>query len=293
MFFKHLATQTFHLSKFSSRAYPLPPSASNQTKRLFPLAADYHPPILPPPSALHRPLTILDSPFSTSSSLTNHNLPTTSNPTPVQAPQPNNNSSSYFVGSFSQYLRKCFGRDGLSPPPSSRVPWPKALRASIGSCLCIASVSVPHHLIHPELFPPLDFSSAWFMLLGSFGASAALIAAVPQSPFSQPWAVVGGHSLCAAAGVAAFSFFGPEQLYLACPAAVMLSTLLMLLTGCFHPPGAATGLIAVLGPQAVHDLGWSFVLCPAASAPLCLALTGIVYNNLFSDIKYPSLKLKF
>lgn len=43
------------------------------------------------------------------------------------------------------------------------------------------------------------------MVIAPFAASAVLIFAVPSSPLAQPWAVVAGNGLAAAAGLAALA----------------------------------------------------------------------------------------
>ncbi|MEJ2308407.1 MAG: HPP family protein [Gammaproteobacteria bacterium] len=44
----------------------------------------------------------------------------------------------------------------------------------------------------------------------------------------------------------------------------------MQLTRTLHPPGGAKVLIAVIGPQSVHDLGWGYLVPVMAGVAICL-----------------------
>ena len=118
-------------------------------------------------------------------------------------------------------------------------------------------------------------------LLGSFGASAALLFAAPALPVSQPRNVIGGHMISAAAGISSFylihacapqleslgasiglAWSGGEVFAL--PLACMLATPCMLATRTFHPPAAGTAMICVFSPVA-HELGITFALAPVGT----------------------------
>jgi CBS domain-containing membrane protein len=90
-----------------------------------------------------------------------------------------------------------------------------------------------------------EFSGVDEWLIASLGASALLVFALPQSPMSQPWAVIAGNTLSALVGITTFHFI--DQSLLAIPLAASLSILGMFTLRCLHPPAAAVALIAVLG----------------------------------------------
>lgn len=123
------------------------------------------------------------------------------------------------------------------------------------------------------------------LVIGSFGASAVLLYGAPHAPFSQPRNLLGGHLISAAVGVACYRYL-PDVLVLQEAAAVATAIALMLATHTVHPPGGATGLIAVIGPPAVHDLGWGY-LFPVLMGTLVLLLVAVVVNNLFERGSYP------
>ena len=85
------------------------------------------------------------------------------------------------------------------------------------------------------------------LVVTSLIASVFIVFIFPKSPAAQPRNLLGGHLISAAVGFlfyfANIWFQGPEPIFLYsilfCGLAVFLSTLLMALFGCEHPPGAA------------------------------------------------------
>ena len=172
------------------------------------------------------------------------------------------------------YLHKMKG-SGQSPPTVgiSEVVW-----SWIGSFLGIAAVS----LIHYKL---LD-QTGLMLIIGSFGASAVLLYGAIRSPLAQPRNLLGGHILSAFIGVTAFQWLGGEP-WLASAVAVSTSIAVMHLTRTLHPPGGATALIAVLGGGPVHNLGYLYVLMPAALGAGVMLLIALLVNNIPKSRRYP------
>ena len=110
----------------------------------------------------------------------------------------------------------------------------------------------------------------------SMGSSAVLLFSVPHSALSQPWPLVGGHVCSALVGVACAMFLGTS--FLSAGLAVGVAVLIMQLTRCTHPPAGATALAAVIGGDAVTDLGWFFVLKPVLLNALLLLLAALLFN---------------
>jgi len=86
--------------------------------------------------------------------------------------------------------------------------------------------------------------------------------------------------------VTAFQWFG-DQTWLAAAVAVSTAIALMHLTRTLHPPGGATALIAVIGGDSVHRLGYLYVLMPAASGALVMLLVALAINNIPKNRRYP------
>jgi CBS-domain-containing membrane protein len=135
-------------------------------------------------------------------------------------------------------------------------------------------------VIAVDLLPQLQL-----LLIGSFGASAVLLYGAPRAPFSRPRNLIGGHLVSALVGVACFRFL-PDVLVLQEAAAVATAIALMMATRTLHPPGGATALIAVIGPDAVHELGWAYVF-PVLVGAVLMMLVAVISNNLFERGSYP------
>jgi len=123
------------------------------------------------------------------------------------------------------------------------------------------------------------------LLIASMGASAVLLFAVPHGALSQPWPVLGGHIVSAVIGVAAFHLVG--NIAIAGAVAVGLAITVMYYLRCLHPPGGATALTAVIGGEAVHQLGYHFVLMPVAANAAVILLCAIAVNYPFKWRRYP------
>ncbi|KUG27375.1 membrane protein, hpp family [hydrocarbon metagenome] len=124
------------------------------------------------------------------------------------------------------------------------------------------------------------------LLIGSFGATAVLVYGAVKSPLAQPRNVLFGHVLSALAGVAAQQALG-EVVWLAAALAVASAIAVMHLTKTLHPPGGATALIAVIGGDSVHALGYLYALVPAGLGATVLVLVALVVNNIPKNRRYP------
>lgn len=148
----------------------------------------------------------------------------------------------------------------------------------IGSFLGILAISY----FHQDFLDDKDLT----LVIGSFGASAVLVYGAVHSPLAQPRNLVGGHILSAIIGVISFKLFSGNILF--CSAfAVATSILCMQLTLTLHPPGGATSLIAVIGSNQIHDLGFLYVLVPVTSGAFILLAIAIIVNNIPKHRHYP------
>lgn len=124
------------------------------------------------------------------------------------------------------------------------------------------------------------------LMIGSFGASAVLIYGAVDSPLAQPRNLIGGHFLSALVGVAALQIFS-GQLWLAAPLAVATAIAVMQLTNTLHPPGGATALIAVIGGEEVHQLGYLYCLFPVATGAFIMLAVALGINKVAPERTYP------
>ena len=80
-----------------------------------------------------------------------------------------------------------------------------------------------------------------------------------------------------------------EPLYLSGTLSVATAIAVMHLTKTTHPPGGATALIAMIGSERVHQLGFLYVLSPVALGALIMLVVALIVNNLTSFRRYPVL----
>jgi len=155
------------------------------------------------------------------------------------------------------------------------------MRSLVGSFCAILLVTSLSFSVTPSALP---------FLLGSNGASAVLIYALPTLKPSQPRAVIGGNLVSAFVGVSVRKLVVEipqcdSCLGVASALAVALAILAMQLTGTVHPPGGATALLAVVG--GMEKLGYMYLIFPVLVSSLVLLVVGILSNNLFGLEGYP------
>lgn len=172
------------------------------------------------------------------------------------------------------YFRKMRGTT-QSPP---RVSVSEVLWSWVGAVIGIALVG----LVHARLVD----QTGQVLLIGSFGATAVLVYGAVRSPLAQPRNVLGGHVLSALIGVCAEQALGATP-WLAAAVAVATAIAVMHLTRTLHPPGGATALIAVIGGDSVHSLGYMYALVPAGLGAVLLLLVALVVNNIPKGRRYP------
>lgn len=118
--------------------------------------------------------------------------------------------------------------------------------------------------------------NAWY--IAPMGASSVLLFAVPNSPLAQPWNVVVGNTLAGLIGVACTQLM--PDLTTAFSVAVGLAIFMMMTTDSLHPPSGAVAITAVLGGEAVHRLGFHFILYPVLLNSILLLVFAVVFNRL-------------
>lgn len=172
------------------------------------------------------------------------------------------------------YLSKMKG--GAKSPP--RVGLAELLWAWTGSAI---GIGICGYLSH-KFFEPADTT----LIIGSFGASAVLVYAAIKSPLAQPRNLIGGHMISGLIGVACFKLFG-DTLWIAAFLSVSFAITAMLVTKTLHPPGGATALIAVIGGQKIHSLGFFYAVIPAGAGAVILLIVALIVNNLSRSRSYP------
>ncbi|WP_168391150.1 HPP family protein [Acinetobacter indicus] len=124
--------------------------------------------------------------------------------------------------------------------------------------------------------------NAWY--IAPMGASSVLLFAVPASPLAQPWNMVIGNTIAGIIGVTCALYI--PNLTEAFSVAVALSIILMMSTDSLHPPSGAVAITAVLGGEAVSELGYLFIFYPVLLNSLLLLLVAMMFNRLTGK-QYP------
>lgn len=155
---------------------------------------------------------------------------------------------------------------GATCPP--RAAMPDIVSAWIGGAVAIAIVAYGTTLVHSPL------------VLGSFGASCVLLFGFPDSPFSQPRNVIGGHFLASLVGLLFLYFVGAHWWSMALAAASGIDV--MQLTRTVHPPAGSNPVIVMLSaPQ------WQFLITPTLIGAVLLVVVALFFNNLREGRSYP------
>lgn len=118
--------------------------------------------------------------------------------------------------------------------------------------------------------------NAWY--IAPMGASSVLLFALPNSPLAQPWNVIIGNTLSGVIGVVCVQWL--PDLTTAFSVAVGLAIFVMMTTDSLHPPSGAVAITAVLGGDAIHRLGFYFVLYPVLLNSILLLLFAVFFNRL-------------
>jgi len=129
------------------------------------------------------------------------------------------------------------------------------------------------------------------LIVPSMGASAVLVFAVPHGKLSQPWALFGGQLCSAFVGVICYLLV--PNVFLAAGLAVGLAIGVMHVLRCMHPPGGATALVAVVGTEQIHALGFEYLLTPVLLNTLIIFVTAVVFNSFFPWRRYPTSFMRF
>lgn len=173
-----------------------------------------------------------------------------------------------------EYVNKMRGTT-KSPPAVSLQ---EILWSWVGAFLGISAVAYMNFNLLAE--------SDLVMIIGSFGASAVLIYGAIKSPLAQPRNLIGGHVFSAVIGVASYHIMN-EHMWLASAAAVATAIAFMHATKTLHPPGGATALIAVIGSDKIHELGYLYALMPAGLGAAVMLIVALLVNNIPRTRRYP------
>ena len=164
---------------------------------------------------------------------------------------------------------------GKSP---SRVSLSEIMWSWIASLIGVGAIAYLEHFFFKE--------NDLVLIIGSFGASAVLVFGAIESPMAQPRNLIGGHIIPATIGVASYQLMH-NHIWLAAAIAVATAIAAMHASKTLHPPGGATALIAIIGSDKIHNLGYMYILIPAGSGALIMLVIALLINNIPKSRKYP------
>ncbi|AHF92629.1 membrane protein [Opitutaceae bacterium TAV5] len=151
-------------------------------------------------------------------------------------------------------------------PPAFRKS--RIILATLGTIVAISSLAY------------VSVNTEKLMLLGSFGASALLLFALPEAPLSQPRSVVLGHLSASVIALVCLICFGPQ--WWAMGVATGLGVGFMMLTRTVHPPAGSNAIIVFLAKPA-----WGFLVFSTLAGTLTLVVLAILYHRTTRHHRYP------
>ena len=175
-------------------------------------------------------------------------------------------------------MRRFLDLIGVELNPSS---YAEKLISGVGGFLAIFMIFQISYMV---------LGSDAYLIVASMGAATVLLFAVPHGPLSQPWPLFGGNLISACIGVAAAQLI--PDLFVAAAVAVGGAITVMYFMKCIHPPGGATALSAVVGGEAVHSLGYMYVITPVLLNVVVIFLVAVGFNWLFKWRRYPAKLVK-
>ena len=155
-------------------------------------------------------------------------------------------------------------------PPQSDLSGKSILLSSLAALVSVVLVGLASREMLQGIAGPF--------LLASMGASSVLLFVVPSSPMSRPWPFVGGHLVAGLVGVVSAQLI--PDIAVAAALAAGGAILAMHLLRCMHPPGSATALLAVVGGDTVHQLGYQYLLSPVAINVAIMMACALLYWQL-------------
>jgi len=76
-------------------------------------------------------------------------------------------------------------------------------------------------------------------------------------------------------------------MWLASSLAVATAIAMMQATKTLHPPGGATALIAVIGSNKIHNIGFLYAVVPVGVGVIVMLIVALIVNNIPKNRRYP------
>ncbi len=161
--------------------------------------------------------------------------------------------------------------------PSPKANNTDALIGTVGAALAMAITWMVSDALLDSVSP---------ILVVSMGASTVILFTMPTAPAAQPVPLILAHCAAAFFGVLSAQLF--DNTAIAVGVAVGIHAGLMVRFGYLHPPSGGTALTAIIGGEAVTELGYSFIWRPVLLNTVLLMVLAIVINAPFAWRRYPA-----
>lgn len=127
------------------------------------------------------------------------------------------------------------------------------------------------------------------IIIASYGASAILVFNATPAPLSQPRNVFFGHFLSSLIGVCIQKLFslsqgGVDHYWVGGALSVGISSVLMSIFNCVHPPAGASALLPLVDDQ-IREMSWWYLPVQVISSSLIITV-GLITNNVLR--RYPT-----
>lgn len=126
------------------------------------------------------------------------------------------------------------------------------------------------------------------IIIASYGASAILVFNATPAPLSQPRNVFVGHFLSSLIGICIQKLFslsqgGVKHYWVGGALSVGISSVLMSIFNCVHPPAGASALLPLIDEQ-IREMSWWYLPVQIISSALIITV-GLITNNVLR--RYP------
>lgn len=170
------------------------------------------------------------------------------------------------------YVRRFLG--GHSPPPRALYwIWLEILISSFVGLLLLEGVFKSNTVFKSHHAP---------IIIASYGATAILCFNASLAPLAQPRAILMGHFVASIIGVGIQKLFllsasGRDHYWVAGALSVAVSSTVMSVLNCVHPPAGASALLPAIDEQ-IQELSWWYLPVQLVSSVLIIAVACITGN---------------
>lgn len=184
------------------------------------------------------------------------------------------------VHKLPKFIRHILGSNNNKPRDDYFI-WLEILIASFCGILLLEGVFRSPNVFTDHHHAPI--------IIASYGATAILCFNASQAPLAQPRNILFGHFLSSLIGICIEKLFllsqtGRDHYYVGGAISVGLSSVVMLIMNCVHPPAGASALLPFIDEQ-IREMSWWLLPTHLISSILIIAVACLTGNVIR---KYPT-----